>query len=337
MKLVSNIQFAFAAGLLVAAVLGSNQPLAAADFKMKFGTATLNEDQHQFIKIFKEEVEKASAGKIEVEIYPQSQLGTIQRHIEGLQLGTIEGFVGPADFYVGIDPRFGVFSTPFLFRDRLHAAAVVRDGELNKEIRELAASKGMVGLAVYAMAQHDYLGKTPFLSLDDFKGKKIRVNATVLERTAMSKLGASAAPMSLGEVLPNLQRGVIDGTRSALSIFVSFKYHDVAQTVTVTNDTQIIPIAMVSKVWFDKLPADLQKAVIDAGIRAQQRNQEWADEFHKDMPKKWEALGGKLVKLSDSDQKKLVELLTPVGDEVTKENPVVRTMLDRVRNTAKKY
>lgn len=309
---------------------------AAADYTMKFGTATVNEDQHQYIKFFKEELEKASGGKIAVEIYPQSQLGNIQRHIEGLQLGTIEGFIGPADFYVGIEPRFGVFSTPFLFRDRMHAAAVVADPALNEEVRKLAEAKGLVGLGVYAMAQHDYLGNQPFNTLADFKGKKIRVNATPLERMAMDKLGASAAPMSLGEVLPSLQRGVIDGTRSALSIFVSLKYNDVAKVVTVTNDTQIIPVAMVSKLWLDRLPPDLRKAVVESGLKAQQRNQEWANNFHKEMPGKWEAVGGKVQRLSADDQKKLTDLLKPVGDEVTKDNPPVRAMLDRVRATAAK-
>lgn len=327
--------FKHLAAAMLCSVLGYGSA-SAADFTMKFGTATVNEDQHQYIKFFKEELEKASSGKIAVEIYPQSQLGNIQRHIEGLQLGTIEGFIGPADFYVGIEPRFGVFSTPFLFRDRMHAAAVVADPALSAEIRKLAEAKGLVGLGVYAMAQHDYLGNQPFNSLADFKGKKIRVNATVLERTAMDKLGASAAPMSLGEVLPNLQRGVIDGTRSALSIFVSLKYNDVAKIVTVTNDTQIIPVAMVSKVWLDRLPPDLRKAVIESGAKAQQRNQEWANNFHKEMPAKWEAAGGKLQHLSADDQKKLVELLKPVGDQVTKDNPPVRAMLDRVRETANK-
>lgn len=70
-------------------------PAQAADFVMKVGTATINETQHQFIKFYKEEVEKASGGRIEVQIYPASQLGPIPREIEGVQLGNIQGYVGP--------------------------------------------------------------------------------------------------------------------------------------------------------------------------------------------------------------------------------------------------
>jgi len=105
-------------------------PASAADFVMKFGTATINETQHQFIKFYKDEVEKASNGRIEVQIYPASQLGPIPREIEGVQLGNIQGYIGPVDFFVGVDPRFGVFSAPMLFRDEPNAAATVHRGAL---------------------------------------------------------------------------------------------------------------------------------------------------------------------------------------------------------------
>src|SRR5262249_60560370 len=87
---------------------------AAKIFPINCGTATVNEPQHEYIKLYKEEIEKASGGRIKVEIYPQSQLGPIPRQIEGLQLGTIEGFIGPADFYVGVDKRYGVVNPPTL-------------------------------------------------------------------------------------------------------------------------------------------------------------------------------------------------------------------------------
>src|SRR6185437_12048951 len=122
-------------GIAVAAALAwlaPIRPAAAADFVMKFGTATMNETQHQFIKFYKEEVEKASNGRIEVQIYPNSQLGPIPREIEGVQLGNIQGYIGPVDFFVGVDPRFGVFSAPMVFRDEANAAATVADPAVQK-------------------------------------------------------------------------------------------------------------------------------------------------------------------------------------------------------------
>lgn len=328
------------AGLLATSILMAAAAFAnanAADFTMKFGTATVNDDQHQYIKFFKEEIEKASGGKIAVEIYPQSQLGAIPRQIEGLQFGTVEGFVGPADFYVGLDPRFGVFSTPTLFRDRTHAAKTVADPELNKEIMNLADAKGIVGLGMFSMAQHDYLGREPIRTLADFKGKKIRVNATQLERDAMARLGASAAPMPLNEVLPALQRGVIDATRSSLSILYTFKYFDVNKTATVINDTMIIPIAFTSKAFLSKLPEDLRMKVLESGRTAQVRTQEWANEFHQGMRAKWVEAGGEVFVMPEAERAKIINLLKPVGDDVTANDPSVKAMLTRIRAVAAKY
>lgn len=317
--------------------LASGEPASAQDFTMKFGTATINEDQHQYIKFFKEELEERSGGRIEVEIYPQSQLGPIPRQIEGLQLGTVEGFIGPADFYVGLDPRFGVFATPMLFRDREHADATISDPEFAAETLALGREQGIVGIGVYVMAQHDYLGREPIRSLADFDGRRIRVNATPVEREAMARLGATASPMPLNEVMPALQRNVIDATRSALSIFVSLQYQDVSTVATRTSDTFLFPVASVSQVWLETLPEDLQQAVLEAGEAAQKRNREWAREFHATMPERWAELGGELYDLPAEDREKLAELLLPVGDAVTQDQPEIRAFLDRLRDVAAKH
>ena len=324
-----------AAGVALASCLATSA--LAQSFVMKFGTATVNDPQHEYIKIYKEEIEQHSGGRIKVEIYPQSQLGPIPRQLEGLQLGTIEGFIGPADFYVGVDKRFGVFSAPILFRDMTNAAATLADPDLNQAILALGSDKGYVGLGTFAYAQHDYMAKDPIRTFADFKGKKIRVNATPLEREAMARLGATASPMPLNEVLPALQRNVIDGTRSGLSVFVTLKYQDVSKVVTVTNDTMLVPLATASKVWFDKLPADLQKAVTDAGRAAQVRNQKFTLDFNAQMPKRWAEVGGELFVLPDAERQKLVAALKTVGDDVTKDDPPVKAFFERVRAAAAKH
>ena len=324
-----------AIGVALAAGFGSSA--SAQNFTMKFGTATVNEPQHEYIKIYKEEIEKASGGRIKVEVYPQSQLGPIPRQIEGLQLGTIEGFIGPADFYVGVDKRYGVFSAPILFRDRKNAAATLADPELNKAILALGADKGLVGIGTFAYAAHDYLAKDPIRTFADFKGKKIRVNATPIEREAMARLGATASPMPLNEVLAALQRNVIDGTRSAISIYVTLKYQDVSKLVTVTNDTMLVPVATVSKAWLDKLPADLQKAVMDAGARRRSAPTPSPENSWPACPSAGRRPAARSSCCRRRSVLKLTAALKTVGDEVTKDDPPVKAFFERVRATAAKH
>ena len=322
---------------IAAIALAAACPATAADFTMKVGTATFNDTQHQFIKFYKENLEKASGGRIEVAIYPRSELGPIPRMIDGLQLGTIEGYVGPADFYVGVDARYGVFSTPMLFKDKDHATATVFDPSINEYILEMGNQKGIVGIGIFATGSSNYAAKTPLMTLADFSGKKLRVNATAMEREKMRRLGATAVPLPLNEVLPSLQRGVIDGTMSGTAIFVAFKFNDVVKTITVTNDTMLVTLAVASKAWLDKLPPDLRKIVLDVGRATQRQTHEWEKEFSKQLDKTWTEMGGQMHTLSPADLAKMSDLLKTVGDDVTKDDPPVNEMLKRVRSVAAKH
>jgi len=321
---------ALAAGL-------SAGPAAAAEFVMKFGTATINETQHQFIKFYKEELEKASGGRIEVQIYPASQLGPIPREIEGVQLGNIQGYIGPVDFFVGVDPRFGVFSAPMLFRDEPNAAATVHDPAVQKAMFDLAGPKRMVGIATLDLGSSNYGAKNAIMRLADFNGKKLRINGTELERQKMAKLGATGIGMPLSEVVPALDQGTIDGTISGLSVFVAFKMNDLLKVVTVTNDTFIISIAVVSKPWLDTLPPDLQKVVTEAGAAVQAKAQAWEVDFTKKLASDWTALGGTVHALPTEDLARMKTLLDPVADETTKGQPAVHDMLELVRAAAVRH
>src|SRR5690242_1525438 len=316
--------------------LAPTAPASAAEVVMKFGTATMNEGQHQFLKFYKEEVEKASGGRIEVQIYPNSQLGPIPREIEGVQLGTIGGYIGPVDFFVGVDPRFGVFSAPLVFRDEANAAATVQDPAVQKAMFALVAPKRMVGIATLGLGVSNYGAKKPILRLTDFAGKKLRINGTELEREKMAKLGATGIGMPLSEVVPALDQGTIDGTISGLSVFVAFKMNDLLKVVTVTNDTFIISLAVVSKPWLDTLPADLQIAVRDAGAVVETKAQAWEIDFTKKLASDWNALGGTVQTLPSEDLARMKTLLDPVGDEATKGQPAVHDMLQIVRAAAAK-
>jgi TRAP-type transport system periplasmic protein len=331
----------FKRGMLAAAaaftLLASTLPASAADFVMKFGTATMNETQHQFIKFYKEEVEKASGGRIEVQIYPASQLGPIPAEIQGVQLGTVQGYIGPVDFFVGVDPRFGVFSAPLLFKSNENAIATVQDPAIQKAMFDMLTPKRMVGLATMNIGASDYGAKKAIMRLSDFDGKKLRINGTELERKKMAALGATGIGMPLSDVVPALDQGTIDGTISGLSVFVAFKMNDLLKVITVTNDTYIISLAVVSKPWFDTLPPDLQKVVIEAGKDTQAKAQQWNLDFTKSLVDTWTKLGGTVHTLPDDDLAKMKTLLAPVADQATKDQPAVHDVLQMVRGVVAKH
>jgi TRAP-type C4-dicarboxylate transport system substrate-binding protein len=75
---------------------------AGKTYVMKLSTATINDTQHEWLRRFAAAVEKNSGGRIKGEIYPASQLGSIPRQIEGVQFGSIQAWIGPPEFLVGV-------------------------------------------------------------------------------------------------------------------------------------------------------------------------------------------------------------------------------------------
>ena len=323
--------------LIAAAAIAVAGPLHSADFTMKVGFATMNDIQHQWANWYKEAVEARSGGRIEVKLFPRGQLGNVASHVEGLQLGTVEVFTAPADFFAGLDPRFGVFSIPLLFKDAAHAEKMLLDPAMNQEILALGADKGIQVVSVYTFAPAHYFGKQPLRRLDDFKGKKLRVNATAAERAKMRQFGASAVPMDLAEVVPGIQQGVIDGTMSAAAVYVNLKFNDIAKVLTEVNDTMIVSVGVVSRPWLAKLPADLRQIVIEEGNKLQPRINPQSRVMDEGMVKRWREAGGEMVRLPEADQARVRQLLSGIGEEVTKDNPAVNAFYKRMVATGQKY
>ncbi len=312
-------------------------PAHAADFTMKIGFATMNDIQHQWGTWMKEGIEARSGGRIEVKLFPRNQLGTIASQIEGLQLGTVEAFTSPADFFAGVDPRFGTFSVPVLFKDMAHAEKTLLDPGMNPDILGLGADKNVQVVSIYTFAFAHYLAKQGMRKLDDFKGKKLRVNATAAERAKMRQFGATAVPMDLSEVIPGLQQGIIDGTQSVSAVYVNLKFNEISKILYELDDTMVVSVGVVSRPWLAKLPADLRQIVIEEGQKLQPRMMSQSRTLDEAMRKRWLDAGGEFIKATPAEQTRLRQLIGGVGEEVTKDNPAVSAFYKKLAATGAKY
>jgi TRAP-type transport system periplasmic protein len=332
-------RFGFLSAFLTAivALAGAGAPASAAQYVMKFGIPTVNDSQQHFLELYKAAIEKESNGRIAVQIYNASQLGATQVEIQGVQLGSIQGFMAPVDFFTGLDQRFSVFAAPLLFRDEANTAKTVHDPALEKEMLAIAEPKGLVGIATLAVGASHYAARHPLLRLADFKGKKLRINGSALERAKMAALGATGVAMPLSEVTPALSQGVIDGTISGFAVFVPFKMVNLVKVVTITNDTELVSIAVVSKRWLESLPPDLRTLVVSTGHEVEGDAQAWGVQWLGQLQQKWIAMGGEVHMLPPEDMARLKKRLADVGDEETKDDPAVYNMLKFVRATAAKY
>jgi TRAP-type C4-dicarboxylate transport system substrate-binding protein len=303
-----------AAGVALAA-----GPSRAQEFNMKFATLTLNDMQHEYIKIYKREIEKVTNGRIKVGIFPAGQLGGAPRQTEGIRLGTIEAAIGPAELFVGADPRFQGLAMAGLFKNFEHARRTIDLPAVKKAIFDVAAERNLVGIYAGVYDMQGFVSKAPIAKLADFSGRRIRVLASEGEQAQVRALGASAVPMSLPEVLPALQQGTIDGVSSVMGVFVAFKYYDAAPHFLDSHLWALAPIALVSKAWHSRLPPDLQKAVIDVGAAIGPEVNKWQTERITADHAAWQKAGGKRAALSAAEQaeaeKRVTAAIQPVLDK----------------------
>jgi TRAP-type transport system periplasmic protein len=305
-------------------------------YVMKITTPTLNDAPHQLAKNFGAAVERDSGGRIKAEVYPASQLGSIPRQIEGVQFGAIQCAIIPPEFFVGIDERFEVMAAPGLVDSLEHGQRVAGDPAVLKLMLGLGADKGLHGAGLF-MAQPDSLvSRSPIRHLADFAGKKIRIFASDFQSVALKRLGATPVAMTLGDVLPALQQGAIDGGIAGITVFASFHYQDAAKYVTETNVPAIFLILEISKKWYESLPADLQQIIDkDAAAESVAINPAAIDLFGK-ARKAWVDGGGELISLSRDEQSAMLNTLASVGADVSKAKPSIRDAYEVVVDAAKR-
>ena len=318
-----------AAAIALSSYAVAPSPARAADpIVMKIGTATLNDMQHEFMRRYQAAIEKDTKGRIKVEIYPASQLGSIPREIEATQFGSIQGWVGPPEFLSGVDPRFEALSAPNLLGDLQHAARVLNDKEFSTAFLGLGADKGLKGLALFVHGPTAFDTRKPVNSIDDLKGMKIRVLAAQLQMEQVARFGGTAVPMALDQVLPALQQGAIDGVMSDLPVFTSLHYADAAKYVYEADQAMLCSIAMISKQWYDGLPPDLQAIVLADGTKVARDMLPWITQFNNDQHKLWVQQGGVVVSPTPEQRKAIDARMVGLSEEVLKDKPLVKKMVD---------
>ena len=134
--------------MVAAACAAAPSQVQAQQVTMKFATQTINDVQHEFIKVYKAELEKATNGRMQVGVFPASQLGGQQRQTEGLRLGTIEAAIGPGELFAGADPRFGGLALAGLFNDNDHTRRVMAMPAVRKALSDVASSRNLLLLAI---------------------------------------------------------------------------------------------------------------------------------------------------------------------------------------------
>lgn len=307
----------------LAATILAPWPSRAQDkvFVMKLATATINDTQHEWLKRFAAAVEKDSNGRIKAEIYPASQLGPIPRQIEGVQFGSIQAWIGPPEFLVGVDKRYEALSAPGLMNNFDQVVKMLQSPDVQKFMFGLGANKGLEGIGFAPYGPSSIITKKEVKRLADLKGMKIRVLASPFQLELIRRMDASPVALTLADVLPGIQQGTIDGSLSSLPVYTTMKFQDAAKYVLESDQPYINSIVVMSKRWLATLPPDLQKIVHDNAAKTSKDVIPFVKQFFADQYDLWKKSGGVVNKLPDAEHAAMLAKVSTIGEDLSKDNP----------------
>ncbi len=311
---------------------------AAADktYEIKIGFVTINDSQHRAAELYKAALEKRTGGQLKVSIFPAAQLGTIPRQLEGIQLGTQEFFVTPPGFFQGINPAFQAPDAPGLFDSNWHQHLTMNHPSVRGEFVKLGEKAGIVPTFIWSAGVGAIASREPIRTLADLQGKKLRVLATKMEIALMDTFGAAGIPIPYSQVVPSIQKRVVDGARSAIIVMGPSKFYTVAKYLTRTAGGYIPTGAYASMAALKKLPQDLQTAIWEEGAKLADPSVEVAVEITTHWERQWTKEGGEVIDLSDADRKEFFRRAKPLGDKILGSNPKIAPMYNLIKAAAEK-
>ena len=190
----------------------------------------IDSPQHKGAVYFKKLVEERSGGRIEVQVYPASQLGGLREGTEGVQMGTIEMSQPPTSILGNFSTAFSIVDMPFLWPNA-KVLWTVLDGPIGKEIMTSVEKKNMKGFSFWGCGFKLLTANKALRTPDDVKGLKFRVMPNPLLEAQFKAWGAFAVPMDFGELYNALQQRVVDGQENPLQSIRMLKFWEVEPTL----------------------------------------------------------------------------------------------------------
>ena len=217
---------------------------------------------------FKELAEKYTAGKVKVELYPNSSLYKDKEEIEALQLGAVQMLAPSTAKFAPLGAKeFEALDLPFAFVDDKNYEKVMK-GELGQWLMKKLEPKGITGLAFWDNGFHMVSANKPLLVPADFQGLKVRISGSKIADQYFRKLGANPQILAFSEVYQALQTGVVDGCENTASNYLTQKFHEVQKHITVGEHAHLQYAVIVNSKFWGGLPPDIRAAVDKAMTEA---------------------------------------------------------------------
>ena len=242
----------------------------AADYTINIGHINAENDSwHQAALAFEEYVEEHSDGQIEVEVYPNSQLGSEVEMLTSILMNSGCDITFTGESMQTYEPDLGMIGMPYLIQSDEHMTAVL-EGEPGQKFEELTEKAGMKVLGYFTRGPRYITSNKKIESVADCQNLLIRTPQSPMTVAAFEALGAKPTPMALSEVFTSLQQGTIEAQENPYAMIQNQSFYEVQKYLINTAHLRAWVYIAMGKAQFDALPEDLQQVVLDGGKYCQE-------------------------------------------------------------------
>jgi C4-dicarboxylate-binding protein DctP len=276
---------------------------------------------------FKELAEKKLPGKVDVQVFPSSQLFGDAKEMEALLLGDVQLIAPSLSKFDRYTKKLQVFDLPFLFDD-VDAVDRFQSSKAGQDLMTSMKNRGLVGLAYWHNGMKQLSTNRDKLQRpEDVKGLKFRIQASDVLEAQFRALDANPQKMAFSEVYQALQTGVVDGQENTWSNIFSQKFYEVQKTIAETNHGIIDYMVVTNAKWWDGLPPDVQQGLAEAMKEATAFGNKLAFDLNEgDKKKIAEAGKAKIQKLTKDDVAAWRKTMEPVWKKF--EGDIGRDLID---------
>ena len=262
---------------------------------------------------FKELAEKMLPGKVQVQVFPSSQLFGDGKEMEALLLGDVQIIAPSLSKFDRYTKKLQVFDLPFMFNN-IAAVDRFQHSPAGKALLDSMRSKGIKGLGYWHNGMKQLsTDKEQLKRPEDVKGLKFRIQQSDVLEAQFRALGANPQKMAFSEVYQALQTGVVDGQENTWSNIWSQKFFEVQKTIAETNHGVIDYMVITNAKWWDGLPADVRKGLQEAMDEATAYGNKVANDLNeRDMQNIAAAGKAKIQALSKDDLAAWRKAMAPV-------------------------
>lgn len=210
---------------------------------------------------FAEQVGKETAGRVNISVFPASQIGSEKDMVEGMQFGSVQAGIIGASSFGPIEPKIKVTELPYAWPTIAHAHRAY-DGELGAALSKLLDDKGFVVLGWLDLGtRHVTNRRGPVAVPADLHGLKLRTPPDQMRLETFKLYGAQPAPLAFGELYSALQQGVFDGQENPVEIIFTSSFYDVQKYLSLTGHVSNAGLLVIAKSTWNKI-SDADKAVM---------------------------------------------------------------------------